>query len=73
LFRRVISIFTLVLVINTCELLSWEFEVVDTAGVIGVYISLAIDSQGNPHIAYSVSTYPVIDWKVMYAFNNGND
>lgn len=35
---------------------AWSVETVDSTGNIGYFTSLALDSSGNPHIAYSAST-----------------
>ncbi len=46
---------------------TWDFEVVDDAGSVGLYASLALDQQENPHIAY-------FDWSndsLKYAVQNG--
>jgi hypothetical protein len=31
---------------------TWQIETVDSAGYVGLYPSLALDSSGNPHISY---------------------
>ena len=48
---------------------SWEVEEVDNEGSTGRYSSIAVDHEGNPHIAYvNESTTPR---QVLYAHHNG--
>jgi hypothetical protein len=35
----------------------WQMETVDSAGAVGLYPSLVLDADGNPHISYSDDTY----------------
>jgi hypothetical protein len=46
---------------------SWRIETVDTLDDVGLYSSITLDDNSNPHISYSESSY----WDLKYAKRNG--
>jgi len=47
---------------------TWQKEIVDSVGEVGVYSSIVLDIDGNPHISYADFSYPLFDLK--YAQKN---
>ncbi|MCG2817952.1 MAG: hypothetical protein L6433_02965 [Actinomycetia bacterium] len=45
---------------------TWNIKTVDSAGRVGSYTSLALDSSGNPRISYLDDT----NWDLKYAYSN---
>ncbi|MFQ6060222.1 MAG: fibronectin type III domain-containing protein [Thermoplasmata archaeon] len=48
--------------------LSWNIHTVDSVGNVGEYTSIAVDSEGNPHISY----WDRDNWALKYACWNGS-
>jgi len=46
---------------------TWDIQTVDSAGSVGEYTSIALDSNNYPHISYHNSAY----WDLKYARWNG--
>lgn len=47
---------------NRGQLQAWQIETVDEAGNVGQYSSLALDGQGDPHIAYYDATHKALKY-----------
>lgn len=45
---------------------TWQTEIVDSTGNVGVYSSLVLDKNENPHISYADFTNPDFDLKYAY-------
>ena len=45
----------------------WQIETVDSAGDMGLFNSLALDSSGNPHISYFDYTKGVLKYALLNA------
>jgi len=50
---------------------TWQKEIVDSDGEVGVYSSIVLDINGNPHISYADFTYPHFDLKYAQKNNDG--
>ena len=51
-----LSLLAMVLLARPALALSWQITTVDSAGSVGLFTSLALDSAGRPHISYFDST-----------------
>ena len=69
-------IYILIFILSSVEILSaddnyiWKTNIVDDSNLIGNYTSIALDSKGNPHIAYFDITFPDTNF-IRYAYFDG--
>jgi hypothetical protein len=69
--RKFVFVFVGTVVLLTFSLpvlADWNIQTVDSAGNVGMYDSLALDSSGNPHISY----HSFGDSALKYAFHDGS-
>ena len=53
----IVLVFGVVIALPSLVLaLAWSIETVDSAGIVGVYTSIAVDGSGYPHISYFDAT-----------------
>jgi hypothetical protein len=68
-YKRIgLSLLILVLSLCSAGAYYWTIETVDSVGSIGEFSSIALDSQGHPHISY----YDHNRANLLYAFFDGN-
>jgi len=61
------AVFMILLLLPSLVSGNWEFETIDSEGLVGGYVDLLFDSQGNQHVAYR--DYGNDD--VRYAYRDG--
>lgn len=53
--------------------ITWDIQTVDSAGRVGMYTSIALDSAGNPHISYCYETNDFSAGNLKYAHWTGSE
>jgi hypothetical protein len=66
--KRLVGLLFLIALVATATADDWHIETVDSAGDVGRYTSLALDSSGYPHISYYYKT----NKELKYAAWNGS-
>jgi hypothetical protein len=54
--RYVLPLLSVVLAVPSIAMAQWNIQTVDSAGLVGSYTSIALDSADHPHISYSDDT-----------------
>jgi len=53
-FKRILIIFILIIIVSsaTARAFEWDKQLIDYSGDVGEYCTIALDSNGFPHISY---------------------